>query len=297
MTQVVDDFVAVESGSEIAGGITYWSLSDDVQLEALRQSLEMEGIDEALWPSAPSLEQALTRSAHNAVQNKRQLVRPLANRGAWAFVQEKLVNDEPVYETLLVGRVKRVEGLETLVIELGSGIDPDSPTGLAAQAIRENIRGGVDKAQGILVPTDVSNWLVGVLRALQSVSLRDRGGIYFVPRDRLETWRLLTGVLRAESKHTVFEIPAMKTEEAVEAILTSVASEMTAELAELEDYLIGETSTRGLNAAERKLSATREKLTHYVGLLGRALPDLSARLEQVVGSLTAAQLVKRGNAA
>jgi hypothetical protein len=131
---------------------------------------------------------------------------------------------------------------------------------------------------------------VYVAKQLHAVGLRDRGGVYFVPRDVLPTWRKIARVLADETGHKVFEIPAVKTDEAVEAILTAVRQHVRARFAEAEEYLQGKLSNKGLNALERTLDETRDYVQHYVDLLGQALPELAEKLESIKGALVAARI-------
>jgi len=160
------------------------------------------------------------------------------------------------------------------------------------QDLADAILASARAQEGVLTAMDVSSWLLWVLRHhVQAVSLRERGGFYFVPRDRLPVWRQVVAVVRACSGHRLFEIPAMRTEEAVEAILTAIRDEAAERMAEMEAYLAGEVSTRGLNSWERRLGELQEKLAHYAELLGVALPDLDAKAITLKGAVQAARIV------
>jgi hypothetical protein len=290
------NLVAIQGDTEIetAGAISYWSLEGEVELAALKEALAIEGLDAGLMPEGTTRQEALSRGAKAACVDNRQLIRPIS-RGAWAFVQEKVADANEGAEIehlhLLTGRVEVVETgdgqkVERYDVRPAKGIERTE----ALDQLVDQIKAEADRQRGILNANDVSYWLVRTAKALHAVSLRDRGGVYFVPRDVLPTWRKVARVLADETQHKVFEIPAVQTEDAVEAILTAVRTHVAAKFAEAEEYLRGKVSNKGLNALERSLDDTHGFVSHYVSLLGQALPDLADKLENIKGALVAARL-------
>jgi hypothetical protein len=279
------DIVAVE-GSEAAGAIVYWQLSGSVDLQDLTDALGTLTVIGAP-PSAPSMEVVLQRAAQQAVSSKRQMVRPLDKRGSYAFVEESVDGQSALkYNQRLTMRVEKA-GLDQPPYAVVLAHDPEADEPLQAQ-----VYANVNVFKGLLTASDVSSWLLHVMEQVHGVGLRDRGGIYFIPNDCLALWRPLIAALRTVSDHKVFEIPAMRTEEAVEAILTAVRRDAEAALAEMEAYLAGETSTKGLNAIDRRLEEVRVKAAHYAQLLGVQLPDLQAKIVTLTGAAQAARIVR-----
>lgn len=283
----MSSIVAVEPGSA-AGALVYWSLSGAVELLDLEECLAAEGLDGAFVPAPPSKDVALYRAAQDQVRTKRDLVRPLgAKRQGYVFVSE----------TPVEGSDKHLEYVERVVCTVVRPKDGAAAVQVRAvtpgdQPLADAILANAHAAEGILLANDISSWLLWVLRKhVQAVSLRERGGFYFVPRDRLETWQQVARVVRACSAHQLYEIPAMRTEEAVEAILTAVRNEAADCMREMEGYLEGEVSTRGLNSWERRLAELQSKLKHYSELLGVALPDLDGKAENLRGQLQAARII------
>lgn len=291
----MSNLIALDPQSaEVAGCVTYWSLSGTVSLSELRAALLVEGLAEPLCPQGVTLSEALVRAARVCCNGSRQLVRPLA-RGRWAFVQEHVRDAKHVeHRQLLTGRVEAMgeEKTPTAVVELADGVSPTD----ALEQLCDSILAESQTQLGLMDGVDCSSWLVRVATTLHATGLRDRGGIYFMPRDVLETWRLVSSVLESMTEHRVYEIPAMRTEEAVSAVLAAVRSTVQGRFKELEGYLAEGVSTRGLNAWERNMAETQRYVAHYVELLGTALPDLSERLVQLTGALTAARLAAKETA-
>lgn len=335
MTQLM---AVTDAMKDAAGLLVWWELTGLVDLDDLREALDEQfgagramippdelELGKRMQPEAPSKEVALARAAASVLTSKRQLLRPLSRRGAWEIVLEKveLVSEDAATEARLAKMMA------------SSNFDDDdfvTPEERAAQAIGKRERctytsqlsGWVERADGqrhivihgdealkklvlgklgmyerVLTPTDFSSWLLSCANRLHAVGLRDRGGFYFIPKDRVEIWKRLVAVVQACSKHVCREIPAMRTEEAVEAILAAVTSETCAEMDRLERYLAkGDAmSTKGLNAEERAAERVRQKLVHYCEVLGKRIPDLETRLEQLTGAITAAKVVAKGEAA
>lgn len=290
------DLVAVEQEmAESAGILVYWSLCGSVDREDLRWALSDEGIEEWL-PPEPSLE----TSAHRAAQtcagsgkgDRRMLVRPLRRRGAWDIVEETVEKHDDGKDKLKHQSLVRVEVEQT---DHGKQLKTEpvifSP---GVSDLAERIRKLTPALQSMLSGTDISTWLLSILdRRVSAVGLRQRGGIYFVPRDQVDAWHRVVRALRSISGHQLFEIPAMRSDEAVEAVLAAVRREAQEKLQQMEDYLCSDkVSTRGINSWTRALEKVQEKTARYAALLGAELPDLEQKEEHCAGLLVAAQLKK-----
>jgi hypothetical protein len=121
--------------------------------------------------------------------------------------------------------------------------------------------------------------------------LRETGGFYFVPRDKAGLWRVFTGVVHAVSRHRVYEIPAMRSDEAVAAILAALESEAAAEAKALEDELCkGEVTARTCTSRLAKCRDLAAKVASYEQLLGANLDVLRERLGHLDAGLAEAAL-------
>ncbi len=292
----MSNFVVVEDGTQIAGAVVWWSLSGSVDADDLQDACQNKVFSQ---PGLPSPETVVLRAARHLTANKRQNVRPGFQRGTYVFLQEipateghKGVDVENLVH-LSVEYVDEKPEYKIVPFQTDDSIEADARAYLA-QAIRDKCK----IMEKLYFAEDISAWLLEMLSTvIGAVGLRDRGGFYFVPRDQLEYWRELTGVLKSVSNHRFFEIPAMRTEEAVEAILTATRAEFQEKLQETEQYLQGKVSTRGLNAYERALEEMSLKAKRYAGLLGVALPDIEARVTELTGLTQAAKLIQAEEAA
>lgn len=284
------DLIVTED-SNCAGMISYWRLSGPVTLaklyKAAQRALYPRHPDTiaAMLPKPPTDEVALGRAVREQ-GGPRRLVRPLAKHGAWAIVDETVTPAGPgfaeqlTYQTVL--RVNhKTDGPEM------NGADP-----LVCRDLARTILDAFYRHRGELAPEDISAWLIKLANQNAAVTLRDTGGIYFVPRPAVPFWRSVASALESVSTHRVFKIPAMTNSEAVEAITEAVAAEVEQASATMMAELSGEEQlgTRALKTRAAECAALLAKAAQYEKLLNVQLPKVMATIEGLQASVAAAAL-------
>lgn len=274
-----------------AGAITYWRLAGSIDLSELRQAWHQAGLDPKELPSEPDDETALGRAVRE-LQRKRRLVRPLARRGAWVIKDEIVVEAQAdtVYKT--VCHVKYEKGAVEPVQIAPGDVPYEEYT-----AARDEIRAAYRRHQGELQTTDITEWLVKLAHARQATSLRDSGGVYFVPRPAMDFWRKATAVIDQVSRkaHKVFKIPALRNDEAVEAIMDSVLAEAQKSAEALEAELLesneeDKLGKRALAGRAKKCEALLAKISGYEDLLNVRMDDIKGRIVDLQSSVATAAL-------
>ena len=275
-----------------AGCISYWRLSGGVNLGELREAWLRAGLDEKLLPAAPSRETALRRSVSD-LGAKRRLIRPLARRGAWAVVNEAVDRHTETLSWDVSCEVRLTP----------SAVKDGLPTVSIAPSYHElgdQIRSGYTKHLGELAQEDISGWLVKLACGEKAVALRDTGGVYFIPRPSVPFWRRAVEIIRAVSQHKVFQLPALKNSEAIDAIVDAVTEEgrreaeaIEADLAQEGDAALGARAlvTRGTHCEE-----VISKIASYESLLGVKMDAVRARIERLRANLAAAALIASSDA-
>jgi hypothetical protein len=134
----------------------------------------------------------------------------------------------------------------------------------------------------------VSGWLCSIIeRHFNGVRIRASGGVYYVPPSHLPKWRKLTDALSAISEHNFYYIPAMRTQEAAEAIVTALNAEIAKEVSTarlMATY--NKPPTKGaLSKRTTQVAELRSKLQSYEKLLGQSLGQLAEELTDVEDSL------------
>lgn len=268
-----NDIVIVDD-PEVAGALVYWRLSGETHHKTLQDGLTADVPTMKVKPPRPTPEKALRRALAK-LGARRRLVRPLEGGHGWALVEETATEDEVQHATACTAKVEA----DQLQI---------SPANYSHAA---EIRAGFDTYCENLTHDDVSTWLVQVVRSLDAVSLRDTGGIYFMPRTSLDTWEQVVGAVQKAGHHEMFRIPALRTSDAVEAIMDSVARDAEQAMCELEAEVEKENlSPRSLRTRAGRCSDIAAKIERYNKLLEANQGELLEKVEGLKAELVAAAL-------
>jgi hypothetical protein len=278
-SNVVGKVVAITEAIATAGAISWWRLSGTIDEYNLQQAWKAAGLDEKLLPHSPSASRILRRVLREH-ENKTTLVRSVAQE-VYALARRADENDKLRFVEFLRARAteSEVDGVD-LQIE-------SEDTKLAAE-----IRSSFECGRGKLDASDVSGWLCDLVKELKAVSLRDMGGIYFIPFSAVATWQKIIGVLRALSGHFFAEVPALRSDEAVDAILDAVIREAKAEADELERDLEDpeKLGTRAFKTRATRCEEMSEKVKTYEALLEVNMEPLRERLRSLQANIAAAIL-------
>ena len=141
---------------------------------------------------------------------------------------------------------------------------------------------------------DLSSWMVTSLRRANAVSLRESGGLYFLPAGfGLNEWRAMGEVLAEATHCRVFEIPAMASKMAAQAVLDALTREVR-EYVEGIDEQLGKVGSRALATRKTELAAYVGKLSVFEGVIGEKLEGLRAQIAAVEGKVAHAALAAMG---
>jgi hypothetical protein len=279
MAKSKKNIVAVNGDTDQAGAIVYWTLSSAVLHDELVKAWTDAGFKEADVVEPPNPQTACLRAVNEErSERSRRLRRPLEGYKGHALVDEDAKDRDLDYAVRCKAEVDAVGRIQ---------IETDD----------DELKERIEKAYhrhlfNELSTSDISGWVVGaLLPQVDAVALRPTGGFYFVPRQHLASWRRMVGALRECSNHGFFEVPAMHTEEAIDAILASVTSEART-LAEgmWNDIAEGKIGGRALETRASKADDMHSKVERYEKLLGLALPDLQDSLTKLKANLSAAAL-------
>jgi hypothetical protein len=274
-THIRHDVIGVLDG-QAAGAMVWWQLSGNIDREKLLTAWKDQGLDEAKIPEPASPREALKRALED-MRERHLLVRPLADARGYSLVEERAEGQKLDYSQQLTVQVDDAGGL---VFEPADHLQ------------REEVLLRYLQQQAILPPSDISGMLLRFCEGLLSVPLRSRGGFYFLPPAGVEQFRRAAASLRQVSSHSLYEVPAMKSSEAVTAILAAVQHEAEAEAEAMVEILdSGEAGARALRSQSKRCERAETKLARYEELLGQKLPDLQQKLSFLRSRLTEAALV------
>jgi hypothetical protein len=287
----MSEIIAIQddSMSNIAGALVWWELRGNLPLEELAEAVALQGLPAAWLPTAARMETVARRAGQACIEHNRQLLRPLGKRGHFDFVTESIESESEKAGS--TAKLHYQANVRVLVDDQSIHVEPATSSDVA---LAKRIASAVEAYTDLLVPGDVSTWLIWVLEhRVFGVSLRQRGGFYFVPAgEPLETWRKVARCIASCSEHVCSSMSAVRSDDAVAAILKAVRDEADEKLKELEAYMDGPVSTRGINAWTRSIATLQRKLERYSDLLGVELTETSSRATTLLGCLCAAKLVE-----
>lgn len=282
------NYIALNESVTTAGAIVWWRMSGGVTLNNLTHHWRFERLDESLLPATATPAERLRRACLD-LQEARLLMRPLGRGKGFAVVRETPndQDDAPPLDHKILATVKLNADDEldfqfvtkpTEVSRFGivpDGMPEDFPEMLKARFM---VHGQELSAH------DISQWVIGLLGRLRAVGLRQRGGIYFVPNNVVGLWNSFKKAIEMPSNHKFFGVPAMKSTEAVEAILDAVEREAQALADTIKKELCGKIKPGklALKGKEEALLEMEEKLGRYEEMLGaksKTFPDLKTEVQ------------------
>jgi hypothetical protein len=255
------------------GRIVFWTMSGSVRHERLVDALSEAG-SAFKAPEEPSNVVALHRAV-NEVARVSGGEAHQRKRGSWA----------------IVGKVREETGELRYPIHVTASIEGDTVVTDSQQ-----VRDAFDVARYQIAPQDISNWLCRCLDKLGAVSLRDSGGFYFVPNDKTADWAKVTTALKSASSHTIHSVPAMRSAEAVDAILGAITSATQAACDKISTDLQGDgLGRRALETRQRETAEILERVSRYEELLGLKLDALREATANVRAGVATAMLALAGD--
>lgn len=275
----VSNFIAVTSDVKTAGASVWWRLSGEFARGALRFELESAGLDADEWlPTEPTAERNFSRAVKSLYKDKTHNIETLKGGG---FAVIKKTKSETTVEHETDFAVKLVKGK----VEAVEYAPVDALLAITEEAVHFS---------NMVIADDVSAWLIKCAEALGAVSLRDRGGIYFIPNGSLETWKTLTSALVKASgeAHTVYSMTTLHEDDAVAAVLDALTLEATEFFSKCSEK-IEKGTIGGKRAIKNRMGDSENllaKIRSYEELLGRKLEDLTDHLADCELELSAALL-------
>lgn len=291
--EVLSDVIAVPDRGDGAGSVTWWRLSGDVDVGHLAESWAKRGLPPSWLPRPPSAVQALRRALDEVLHRSDLVVKALRGPGNYAVVLEKAGAEQ--FDAVQLARVtllKDDQGADVVSVDTSASWGaPEDALESALPDRLATLRSTFDRCRAALAPEDVSSWVLLVLDKLSAITLRPLGGVYFVPRHSADGWASVASALEEVSCHRVFSLPAMRSDEAVEAILDALQRETEAAVRAVEGELVEEDlGERALRRRVAEMTARAEKLESYAGLLGRNLGGITDKVDRLHTQLTVAML-------
>lgn len=295
----VTDLTVSPDADETAGYVIYWSCSGDAEFADVIQAYEDAGLPANHVPRPLAPVAALnTALKHADVTGETVgILKRKAGRGAWLLVREtrtgKGKDAEVSYTELVkVGVETSGDDKDKLWTKTNKSLEPADAE--FARDLVNRVRERYDHALGLWTTWLARTWARDIVVDLcKAVTLRETGGIYYVPPSERDTLERIEQVLAQATDHLVYKIPAMHSSDALTAILEAVNREVTAFIEgmnqELEDPET-DLGKRALTNRVAKCEAQIERLGAYSGVLGNALEESVKQLRQLQANVTEAEM-------
>lgn len=279
-------------GGPHLGDVLYWTLADArVTRSTLEQVWTGAGLDPALLPEPPTAEKTIKAAARAAaVGQVDRLVRP-------ALETERQIAFGIVREQ------RSVDGSLTYAHEASVVLDRDHEVAFTDVP-------GHDLAQAILATfvaqvgthgsDDIRRGVMNVLASTSAITLRDHGGVYFVPAPHAGTIAKLQAAIEKLGNSKLYLLPVHASPSANrtlgEAAKLAIEDELAALKAEVDGFMATppdrpSTLVRRLDAFEglqSRANLYRDVLQVHVADLDQTLTSLTRSVEQLLNAKAAA---------
>lgn len=281
-----------------AGCLTYWSLSGGLDPLDLAVTWAEAGLPAERLPELPAPTTALRRAVNHVATGRRVLVRPLEEKGSHAIVLERSTKVEKEGEVDAEAATPEIkqslahEVVARVKLDVANRVVLDPPT----SPYGPEIRASFERTSGECSASEIGGWLVDEVAALDGVALRETGGFYYLPPGSVAEWARISEAVKRVSGHRIFTIPALRSKDAVEAVLAAIEAEATAEASKLSDeidaHLSGEAALgeRALATRSERCEKVSKKLARYEELLGAHSEKLRERLDAIAEQLALASM-------
>jgi len=271
--------IVVTERSNEAGAVVWWALSGEVNTQQLRNELSARGAD--YLPVFDTTPRTALKRAINGISERMLFPRALPGKTGWALVRERAMESDLQHEVEM--RVWLDDKSETGCQNLR--IDPFN------HPLAEHLRQLYEHHLGTLDVEGLSTWLTGVvIPQLSSVALRDRGGFYFMPQPSVDMMRRVADACEVLSGCRFFEIPAMRTEQAVQAIMAALQRDINLACTDLEGSITPELTERGVKTRTKRCFALLDYVQTYEQTLGVGLQSMRDQIERIKAAITVATI-------
>ena len=258
--------MSVEKTIAYNGFMTFWSLTDGTNSEVLRDALN--SINKAsLLPSTQDESQALRRSIASHFPKRSYLIRELDEVCGFGVIEEDRTLEQLEYQEVL-----RVIAMGDMVVAA-----PQEHPAI------EHIKQEFLFQKKLITASALGGMLVNACRQLNGISLRPRGGLYWVPEESRESWEAICDAVESCGGNRVFELRTTTDAKTVDAVCDLLVLQVEKKLETLEEDL-QEGNLQQTRAIESRRDQAQELdalLSTYEGILGRTLKELRERSEEV----------------
>jgi hypothetical protein len=208
-------------------------------------------------------------------RSHRRLIRPLGPGVAgYGIYKEEVSKDGETLNHVEIIRVKVSGGSLVFAGDRFEGLPEDKRS-----SIIQMISNIFTLEKGKVSDSQITRLLVRALESLQGVSLRPRGGIYWLNQGSVEKWIAFVSAVEAsateESSIEVYRQNVAMDDDAIRAVSAALTHEINKTVEDLQAEVVsGSAGKRRLQTLGREATGLHDKIREYETLFGIALKSL-----------------------
>ena len=258
------------------GAFCFWTCatwSDQKKLQTLFSSLGLGAY--APKPMAvnvvlrEALEKVLGRKTENAWTDKDVLIRPMANANSFCVMEEHKGKTENEYKQTLMCKIDT----NTLKISFAPLDDR------AAAVVSE-----FNEHRGYVSGSLVGSSLVALVKKMNGTTIRQTGGLYWLPSTHAAEWKSIGDAVEACSVYGTSRVYLASMEvnaESIRVVRDAIKAEILRESERLLDEIAtGELGDKAIASRKEYLEQLEAKVKEYEGIVGESLVDLRDALSK-----------------
>jgi hypothetical protein len=292
LTQLQQIKSALGAAGPHLGDLVWWTLGDAATDRAtLVSTWTGAGLLATLLPEPPTAEKALKTAVRTCQVGESERLIRLGKEDeqaiVYALVREQRLGD---------GSLSHAQEARVILQRASEQISSDNPTHELAARIQNAFR----QLRNTHTADDVRRAIVKALQSFHAITLRDSGGVYWVPRTHSEDVRRLERAISRLGTSVLSVLPVHDTVEGAKALGAaargSLEDELRALRAELEEFKT--TPPERSSTLERRLQLYaelsakaqlyRDILKVQVDDLNQDLDGMAATIRQLLGTSAAA---------
>ena len=219
----------LQGAGEHLGDMVWWALSDaSLKRSDLERIWQAAGLGVELLPEPPTPEKALRLAVRSAqLGQSDHLIR--AAKDSEGELIYAVVREERLGEGVLAHR----QEARVILEKTGGTVSSDMPSHPLAQAVLD----AFSCSRNTHTADDVRRTLVKTLRTYSAVTLREGGGVYWVPRTFAAQLRQLEQAVRELGSSQLYVVPIHQTAATSKTLGAVAKGSLEAELAALKEEL------------------------------------------------------------
>lgn len=258
------------------GGAVFWKAGPSVRSRFA--GLEALGL-EAFIPPQRTSEALLHDALSKLFAETDQLVRRLADPGAFTVVQEVRGKDKNQYPTLC-----------TVKMDDKGVLDVESPDPLVLKA---QITTAMREAADLVTAQAVTVALVKLVHHCGGIALRPAGAVYWLLDERLEQWSAAAPIFEhaaaASGGTVVYLMKTVADPGAIDAVCDALATDTANQIAQLQAEIEkGELGPTALRNRSQDIETLRKRMSEYETALGANMGELAKQIEDASNAMALA---------